>query len=391
MGKNKEIKPYFILSGLNLNDNNRGTAALGYGAFSFLMEKGYLHDGQELVTIKYVRNPFKLHTEIEKLNIQGRIWIKRTIYLWSIHRHLLRKYHFIIPGMALSRLIKKIDFVAAINGGDGFSDIYNTDTFLRRLPDILFAMNTGIPVIQLPQTMGPFEQKENYDLAVKILRYSKAVYVRDKKYVDELDKLGINYEVTKDLSAFMKPEPWDIDIMPNSVGINVSGLCYSNTFRALSWQFNAYPLLIKKLIEHFQEMGIHVYLIPHSYRYGNPETSNDDMVACKSAYESLTNVQGVTFIDADLISPKVKYVISKMSFFIGARMHANFAAIYTNVPVFGLAYSYKFAGAFDANGLNAKEQTVMINNLKEDEIDGVIDKIDKFYKKTRQETYIGKI
>lgn len=43
-----------------------------------------------------------------------------------------------------------------------------------------------------------------------------------------------------------------------------------------------------------------------------------------------------------------------MSFFIGTRMHANFAAIYTGVPLFGLAYSYKFEGAFNANGLDGK-------------------------------------
>lgn len=384
MGKSQEMKPYFILSGLNLNDNNRGTAALGYGAFSFLQQKGYLHRGQELLEIKYRRNPFKLSSKAEQIQVQGNTWTMRIVYVWSLHKRLLRKYNIIIPCLGMSRLIKKIDFVAAINGGDGLSDIYNTDTFMMRLPDTLFAMKTGIPVIQLPQTMGPFTEKANYDLAVKILRYSNAVYVRDRKYVDELDKLGINYEVTKDLSAFMKPEPWSIDIKPNSVGINVSGLCYSNTFRTLSGQFGAYPTLMKRLVEHFQNMGVHVYLIPHSYRYGNPEESNDDMVACKALYESLENTKGVTFVDADLISPKVKYVISQMSFFIGTRMHANFAAIYTGVPVFGLAYSYKFAGAFDANDLNSQEQTEIINNIDEKDIDGIIAKIDKYYKYSKK-------
>lgn len=59
----------------------------------------------------------------------------------------------------------------------------------------------------------------------------------------------------------------------------------------------------------------------------------------------LKDKTNVVFVDEDLISPRVKYVISKMSFFIGTRMHANFAAIFTNVPLFGLAYSYKFQGA----------------------------------------------
>ena len=231
MGENKVKKKYFILSGLNLEDNNRGTAALGYGAFSFLAGKGYLHEGQELLMIKYVRNPLKISSEVEELNIQGKVWKKRTIYLWGVHRRLFRKYNVVLPFMSFWRLARKISFVAAINGGDGFSDIYNTDTFLARLPETLIAMRTGIPVIQLPQTLGPFSNQQNYDLAVRILKYSKAVYVRDEKYISELEKLDIPYELTMDLSAYMKPEPWNIDIIPGSVGINVRGLCYSNTFR----------------------------------------------------------------------------------------------------------------------------------------------------------------
>ena len=66
---------------------------------------------------------------------------------------------------------------------------------------------------------------------------------------------------------------------------------------------------------------------------------------------------------------------------MGARMHANFAAIYTGVPVFGMAYSYKFEGAFNANGLDGKKQTEMINNLQTKDIDKYIAKIEDFYYK----------
>ena len=69
-----------------------------------------------------------------------------------------------------------------------------------------------------------------------------------------------------------------------------------------------------------------------------------------------------------------------MKFFCGTRMHANFAAIYTGVPVFGLSYSYKFEGAFLANGLDAQKQTASIINITSYDIDKIIEKIDYFYK-----------
>ena len=64
-------------------------------------------------------------------------------------------------------------------------------------------------------------------------------------------------------------------------------------------------------------------------------------------------------------------------------MHANFAAIYTGVPVFGLAYSYKFVGAFEANGLSA-DQVALVTNLKLDDIGIIINRILDFYESSRK-------
>lgn len=385
MGKDK-IKKYVVISGFNVSDNNRGTAALGYGAIEFCQEYGYLYDGQELLNIKFIKKFWKkqYRDKTENHKSCNKVWKHHTIHVFVFEQFLLNKFKFTIPFTKFGRLICNIETVVCINGGDGFSDIYGTRIFYNRLPETKMAMSYGIPVIQLPQTLGPFKEKKNYCLAKKILRYSKDVYVRDEKFTQELEKLGIKYVLTKDLSAYMQPEPWDIDIKPNSIGINVSGLAYSNRFHTLSGQFDAYPELINRLICHFRDKGHTIYLIPHSYNYGCPELNNDDIVACKAAYEKLQDKNNVVLIDKDLISPQIKYVISKMAFFIGTRMHANFAAIYTKVPVFGLAYSYKFAGAFNANGLDGEKQTVMINNIKKKEIGDIVNKVELMYLKLTQ-------
>lgn len=71
------------------------------------------------------------------------------------------------------KLLKSVEYVAAINGGDGFSDIYGTDTFHSRLLETWIALKMNIPVIQLPQTLGPFQLQRNYDEARYILSHSK--------------------------------------------------------------------------------------------------------------------------------------------------------------------------------------------------------------------------
>lgn len=377
------LRNYIIISGLLLKDNNRGTAALGYGAFSFLKEQGLLEEPIKIVNFRYVMNPFKKQnrgTTILHLNIQGLRVEQHIVNVHTWEKKIFDIFGFLFIFSRFGRYLKKVRFVAAINGGDGFSDIYNTPTFLNRLHDSNFAIRMGIPLILLPQTLGPFKEKNNLAVAEKILKYAQKVYVRDDKFVKELNSMGVNYEQTKDLSAFMLPEPWDIDIIPDSIGINVSGLAYSNQFRTLAGQFENYPLLIDATIRHFQSMGKTVYLIPHSYNYQTPETNNDDLIACRAAYNRLEKKDKVVLIDKDMISPQIKYVISKMSFFIGTRMHANFAAIYTGVPLFGMSYSYKFEGAFNANGLDGTFQTAMINNIRKEDIPTYIEKIDKVYK-----------
>ena len=56
MGKNKK---YVLISEFNLNDNNRGNAALAYGSIEFLKEKLFLKGDEELISIYVYRNRFR--------------------------------------------------------------------------------------------------------------------------------------------------------------------------------------------------------------------------------------------------------------------------------------------------------------------------------------------
>ncbi|GAE86644.1 polysaccharide pyruvyl transferase family protein [Bacteroides reticulotermitis] len=370
------MNKYVIISGFSIIDNNRGTAALSYGSISFLYEKKRLSRDTKLVSFRFIKNFFKSENrriKVQKLDVSGVQWEYLIIPVFFVEGLLLKYFNIRLPFTKFGRLTRQIKYVAAINGGDGFSDIYGTTSFLNRLSDINLAMALNIPVIILPQTLGPFQDDKNKIIANRILRYADQIFVRDDKFIHELRNMNLKYERVKDLSYYMKPQPFDIEIETNAIGINVSGLTYSNKFRTLSGQFAIYPDLINRLIAYFQQKNIPVYLIPHSYNYQEAEVANDDLEAARDIYSRLQDKSKITLIDQDLTSPKVKYVISQMKFFIGTRMHANFAAIYTGVPLFGLAYSYKFQGAFEANEIY--DSTIMINNIKARDLDSIIEKI----------------
>lgn len=372
------MKKYVVISDFHIRSNNRGTAALGYGAIAFLLKNGYVDENFEIVRFCLYRNPFRCHSKdiSEELNINGRVWKYHTVFAWRMEKWLYR-HNLLLFNTSFKRVVKGLKLVAALNGGDGLTDIYGECLLNSRLPEMNLAIELGVPFIVMPQTLGPFLEYGNKIRILDILKKAQKIYVRDDNFIEELQKNGLDYEKTNDLSYYMKPEAFDIEVRKPCVGINVSGLAYSNKFGNLVGQFDSYPKLMTELVKMFQAKGCNVYIIPHAYNVNSPETNNDDMEASFDFYEKLEDKRNVIFVNQDLISPQVKFLISNMDFFIGTRMHANFAAIFTGVPVYGLAYSYKFKGAFENNGIF--NRIYNINNLPESEITKVLSVIEHAY------------
>lgn len=374
----KDSTQYVIFSDFSIRSNNRGTAALGYGAMEFVIKEGYVRDDYQIVRFRFYRNPLHINRKFvtQELEANGKKRKYHTVAVWSFEKWLYKhKLHFF--NTQFKRIVKNIKVVAAINGGDGLTDLYGEYWLNYRLPEMSFAIELGIPFILLPQTIGPFLDDKNKERILSIIRKAEKIYVRDTNFVAELEKNHLSYTKANDLSYYMAPEPIPVEIQKPCVGINVSGLAYSNKFGNLAGQFSSYPKLMTELVRLFQAKGCHVYLIPHAYNVTKPETDNDDMVSTREFYELLDDKDKVHFIDTDLLSPQIKFLISKMDFFIGTRMHANYAAIFTGTPVFGLAYSYKFKGAFENNGI--KDRTFDINNLAETQIDDVLAAVEQAY------------
>jgi colanic acid/amylovoran biosynthesis protein len=352
---------------------------LGYGSFYFL-RKFHKTDGLTSIRLIVYKKPWKFkfkRGKKEEVNINNEVVLLQYLYIWFLDYWIYQNIPFISRLTKIARILKKVSFVAAINGGDGFSDIYGSKTFQGRLFDTNLAIKEHIPLIILPQTLGPFKNNINLTTATKILKYASKVYVRDNKFESELTRMGVPFELTKDLSYYMKPEKFNMEVQSNAVGLNVSGLCYSNKFKDLSGCFDNYPQLIGAIIKYFQDKNVPIYLISHSYNYKKPEETNDDLQASRDVYASLKNKENVHLIDKDLTSPQTKHVISQFKFFVGTRMHANFAAIFTETPVFGLAYSYKYEGAFDYMGLKGHYASVL--NIKEIDINSIVSQIAEEY------------
>ncbi|MDR3060371.1 MAG: polysaccharide pyruvyl transferase family protein [Prevotella sp.] len=381
--KNNKNKLIFFNS-IMLDNPNRGCQALTYGSFIFISDYLKTDDFEVISPAYFIRRPRK--------DVVFEIPVKNTVF------KAIRRYYWwptVVFGVVLSKLFgktipigkfgrdfNKTKYTFSIAGGDGFADIYSFRTFKEVSRFTYLAAIARKKIVLLPQTIGPFYEKRTQKMANAILNNASQIYVRDLSYADSLDAMGLKYTLTHDVSFFMQPQKVAIEIPNNAVGINISGLLYFNNFQKLAGRSECYKDLIKKIIYKFQRSNTPIVLIPHTYNYNNMTDFDDDLSAIRKLYLEMENKSNVFIIDGDYSAPELKYIISQCDFFIGSRMHANFAAIYTHIPVFGLAYSYKFKGAFDAYGLHKHYANII--DLEKKEIPALLAKIETSYQEKEQ-------
>ncbi len=285
------------------------------------------------------------------------------------------------------RDIMEMDLCFSIAGGDSFSDIYGLGRFFYvMLPQLLLQL-LDKPLVQLPQTIGPFKRRWAAAIAGYILRKSMIVYSRDKegalfakKLVGKMVRPG-QVRYSPDVAFVLEPHKpqytYSLLFEHHSgtlVGLNVSGLLWFGGFNLNNmFRLNfSYSEFIYKLISHFlAKDDVRVTLIPHVFS-DRPES---DIRICKKLYQELSPsfTDRIILVSQELNQNEIKYLIGKCDFFIGSRMHACIGALSQEVPAVGIAYSKKFKGVFAT--LDAEELVVDPRFLTIDETLSACDRI----------------
>lgn len=262
--------------------------------------------------------------------------------------------------------IQQASLVAAVSGGDSFSDIYGLERLLYvSLPQILVLL-LGKKLILLPQTIGPFGKRFSRVIARYIIRHAERVYSRDHRGVRDVEalvgrsggwgKIAFCY----DLGFALEPvPPAALDLVGLSptekraeplVGFNISGLLYIGGYtrdNMFGLRIN-YRKFVYDLIEFLiMEKGTSVLLVPHVF--GMDAESESDQFVSERIFEELKDrYRGhLGLVRGTYNQSEIKYVISRCDFFIGSRMHACIAAVSQCIPASCVAYSDKFVAVME--------------------------------------------
>lgn len=357
------------LLGTVINNSNMGCVALTYSVI-ILLEEISNKIKTEFNYFIFENIPDKSKTDLLEKNLNitpGKI---KTFPVSFFYRNISKLHHF-ISCIDMNKAINNCDIFLDITEGDSFTDIYGSKRFLNTVNIKQRIIKKQKKLILGPQTYGPFQNKENLDIAIKIIKEADCVISRD-----ELSALYINQFTSKNIVigtdlAFLLPynkTKYKKNTGKIKIGINISSLLVKNKTDSSDVCFKLktdYELYLKRVLDFFDKSNIYdVYVIPH--------VGDDGGNLYRKIYKNFI------YIDRFESPIEAKSIISQMDIFIGARMHATIAAISSGVATIPNAYSRKFKGVFDNIGypycvdlenlttdVSVKMTIDMINNFKE--------------------------
>ena len=282
-------------------------------------------------------------------------------------------------GARINPIIKQLDscdVILDISGGDSFSDIYGAKRFLSAARPKLIALKRQKPLILLPQTYGPYNDPRWQSLAQTIVRGADMAWARDihsfeilKSLLGDhfdankhrcgidlafrLTKRGAAHEIGDSISEFIAENRSERPL----IGFNVSGLIYQSQKNAKhQYGFKAdYNHVIAKFLQWaLTKTTANIVLIPHVMDVpGHYESDFGASLEVLHKIETDTKNR-VEISPNTLDQSQTKWLISKMDWFCGTRMHSTIAGLSQGVPTCAISYSDKTLGVFAS--CNQQEQ-----------------------------------
>jgi polysaccharide pyruvyl transferase WcaK-like protein len=368
------------LLGAGFETPNMGVNALTVGAI-----KCFLHrwPNAKIFLLDYSKTSLTYHLQFEERRIcvplvnmrfSKRFYLQNNIAFLVCLAFVLRWIPFgkirqkVILGNECLRRIQETDLVTSLAGGDSFSDIYGLERLLYVALPQLLVLCMSRPLVQLPQTIGPFKKRFSRWIAKFIMSRSEIIYSRDDQGLQDVrELLGANFDQTKvrfsyDLGLLLDPKPPResglVGFSPHEkpttclVGLNISGLLFGGQANQTNnFGFKGdYNELVDSLLDFLlKKENVSVLLTPHVFG----ADGESDIVACRTLYAKLKmKYAGRLGLAAGTYNEReIKHLIGRCDFFIGSRMHSCIAAISQSVPAVSIAYSDKFVGVMKSLGV----------------------------------------
>jgi polysaccharide pyruvyl transferase WcaK-like protein len=240
-------------------------------------------------------------------------------------------------------------------GGDGYSIDYGHTIIDRLMVMDEYVKSRNIPVIVWGASIGPFDREPDFErAAARHFAQLDLIIVREPESRDYLKNLGVsaNVRLAPDPAFALDSRPCELPDLVNRLldepclGVNVSPLLarYATGGDIEAWRCMAAGV-ISALLAQF---GLPIVLIPHVTSASRVAHIDDEAFLSAVQTRLAPQMRGrVATVPGTLNSEQLKWLISRMHAFVGARTHATIAALSSGVPCLSIAYSRKALGIND--------------------------------------------
>lgn len=237
-------------------------------------------------------------------------------------------------------------------GGDNLTLDYGIESLIWHIRFAQHAKRLGKKVMVWGASIGSFASEPAVEkFAADFLRRTDAITIRETISQKYLAEIGVtnNVGLVTDGAFVMTPQPLDLsDFWPvNSdagvLGFNISPLIQK--FRPAGESRQILQQEVVQFLENIlQNSTISVLLLPHVDPLDGA-VENSDSHYMKEILAMIGSHDGrVKLAPNNLNAAQLKYVLSKCTYFMGARTHATIGALSCLVPTVSIAYSVKAKG-----------------------------------------------
>jgi colanic acid/amylovoran biosynthesis protein len=345
-------QPLFILAG-NGPYVNRGCEAIVRGTTKILRE--FFQDPQ-FVCISHFQNENQYSIQCQQETDEDIIHLATSRRL--LKRGVLRSFwkpetwkglyqYFFDRNAFSSNLYQRIlpylnntTFVLSV-GGDNYSLDYGVPILFTALDDLVLAHER--PLAIWGASVGPFSALPEYEGYMSDhLRKVTGIFARESETIEYLESIGVTKNVfpVADPAFLMdpvKPEE-ELYIEDGAIGLNLSPLMmkYVTSGDLEKWTAMATAIIV----EIARRTERQIYLIPHVTN----SDSNDHIFMQRALSLIPGKNENIILVSPRYSAAEMKWIISQMALFVGARTHATIAALSSGVPTLSLAYSIKAKG-----------------------------------------------
>ncbi len=313
---------------------NKGAEALTFSAVDLLRKK-FPDDEPVLLNLF----PTKFGDEKNKYDFQ----------IVNMHiRTLFRlQFPFLKPFLKKSpKSDEEKEIILLFEDAKGFYDIsgYGVSSHnqhivwtLAAIFPVFWAKKRNIPVVLLPQSLGPFNFKGWKKLFIKTLikRYiniPETIFIREEKNITDIENIRKNNVFVSHDIVLLNPLKIKTET-ENSIAV------IPNRQLTSFLPLIEVAKIFSSIIEKINQNGYNVHLFAHA---------TDDFNLCKTIFENINDKEKVTYHDKDFSVKETEEIISRMKGVVTARYHGLVHALRAGKPSMAIGWATKYSSLLDA-------------------------------------------